>query len=122
MGFTDHITGTRFSRSISAIPGKHIIYQLTPPQAPSSYYTKVVISDAIVQDLQLRIKISNDCGEVTEFTFRSNLAENPQELKFPDHLKVRTGEISFTVTRVTSYGNAVINVHKHSTSLYNHYL
>lgn len=118
----EHITGTRFSHSISAIPGKCIIYQLTPPQAPSSYYTKVVISDAVVKDLQLRIKIPDGYNGDTEFTFCSDPDENSQELKFPNHLRVRTGEISFTVTEVTSYGNAVINVHKHSTSLYNHYL
>lgn len=104
-------SSTRIMHPEPAVPGQRITYQLTPPRAPTSYYTKVVISDAVVCDLQLR---SGD--------HILHSAPNSKQLEFPDHFKIRTGEISFTVTEVSPFGKSVINVHKFSTSFYNHWL
>ena len=109
----ESMSGTRFSHAEPAVPGQRITYELKPPRASSSYYTKVVISDSTVQDLQLRM---GNTGMIIA------LPRTLQEVEFPDHLRVRAGVISFTVTEVTSFGKAVINVHMHSTSPYNHYL
>lgn len=110
MGDTS-ISCTHISHPEPAVAGRRITYRLTPPRALTSYYTKVVISDVTVRDLQLR----------TDDNILHSIP-NSNELEFPEHFKIRTGEISFTVTGVSPFGKAVINVHKFSTSFYNHWL
>jgi hypothetical protein len=102
--------GLRYQRTVKIDrDNQHVSYDLEPLKTDSCYYTRIIISDVTVKDLKL---ISE--GVVIRET-------DGRELDFPE-LFLRKGTITFTVTSRSLFNRAVINLHKHSDSVYNFYL
>ena len=104
----DSMSGLRLQRAIKAKPGDVVEFSLPPIRAPTSYYTKIIISDVVVKNLKL-------------FAKDDIILSNDREIFFHD-LKLREGVVSFEVVSVSLFGKAVINIHKHSDTVWDFYL